>query len=209
MGQKTHPKGLRIGINEEWDSKWLFTKRKIADFIVEDYLIRRYIKNRFEKGSISKIEIERKAEGEVIITIYTARPGIIIGRKGILIDRLMDELGLILKKKVNINIQEIRESDLDAGLVAESIARQIEQKVSYRRAMKKAIANTMKAGAKGIKVLCKGRLMGAALARKEWYKEGRIPLHTYKAKIDYAYRIARTKFGTIGVKVWIYIGDEG
>ncbi len=209
MGQKTHPKGLRVGINEEWDSKWLFTKGKIAEFIAGDYLIRRYIKKRFEKGSISKIEIERKAENEVIITIYTARPGIIIGRKGVLIDRLMDELSLILKKKVNINIQEIREPDLDAGLVAENIVRQIEQKVSYRRAMKRAIANTMRAGAKGIKVLCKGRLMGAALARKEWYKEGRVPLHTYKAKIDYAYRIARTKFGTIGVKVWIYIGDEG
>jgi small subunit ribosomal protein S3 len=206
MGQKTHPKGLRIGISETWESKW-FTQRDFADFIAEDYTIRRYIKKRFEKGAVSKVEIERTPK-EIIITIHTGRPGVVIGRKGVVIDRLKDELQLILSRSVTINVQEIREVDLDAALVAENIVRQIEQRVSYKRAMKRAIASVMRVGAKGVKVACKGRLMGVEIARKEWYKEGKIPLHTLKAKVDYAMRTAQTKFGTIGVKVWIYT-EEG
>lgn len=206
MGQKTNPKAFRIGITEDWDSKW-FTEREFANFVHEDYIIKKYIKKRFEKGGISKIEIERTPK-QVIITIHTARPGIVIGRKGVLIDRLKEELQLALSRNIMINVQEIREADLDAALLAENIVRQIEQQVSYRRAMKRAVNSAMKLGAKGVKVACKGRLMGAEIARKEWYKEGKIPLHTLKAKVDYAQRTAHTKMGTIGVKVWLYKGEE-
>lgn len=202
MGQKTNPRAFRIGVNETWESKW-FTQREFANFIQEDHTIRRYIKKRFERGAISKIEIER-ASKQITITIHTARPGIVIGRKGVLIDRLKEELQLVLSRNITINVQEIREPDIDAFLVAENIVQQIERQVSYRRAMKRAINSAMKSGAKGIKIACKGRLMGHEIARGEWYKEGKIPLHTLKANIEYAQRTAQTKSGTIGVKVWVY-----
>lgn len=206
MGQKTHPKAFRIGITEDWESKW-FTKREFANFVQEDYLIRKYIKKRFEKGGIAKIEIARTTK-QVIITIYTARPGIIIGRKGVVIDRLKEELQLAFSRSIMINVQELREVDLDAALIAENIVRQIEQQISYRRVLKKAVSSALKVGAKGIKVACKGRLMGAEIARNEWYKEGKIPLHTLRANVDYAQRTAQTKMGTIGIKVWLYKGER-
>jgi small subunit ribosomal protein S3 len=206
MGQKTNPKALRIGINETWESKW-FSQREFADFVYEDYTMRRYIKKRFDKGAISKIEIERTAK-QVIVTIHTGRPGIIIGRKGVLIDRLKEELQIAFSRNIMINVQEIRDVDLNAALVAENIVRQVERHISYRRAMKRALNSAMRLGASGIRVACKGRLMGREIARKEWYKEGKIPLHTFKAKVDYAQRTAQTKSGTIGVKVWVYRGED-
>ena len=206
MGQKTHPKGFRLGITEGWESKW-FTQHNFADFIQEDYTIRKYIKKRFEKGAISKIEIERTGK-QVIVTIHTGRPGVVIGRKGVLIDRLKEELQLATGRGITINVQEVRGVDINAALVAENIVRQIEQQISYRRAMKRAISSAMKMGAKGIRVACKGRLMGAEIARCEWYKEGKIPLHTLKANIDYAQRTANTKSGTIGVKVWVHKEED-
>jgi len=202
MGQKTQPKGFRLGINEDWDSKW-FSKHDFAKFIQEDHTIRKYIKERLPGGAISKIEIERTPK-RVTITIHTGRPGIVIGRKGTSIDKLRTELQLAISRDVTINIQEIRERDLDATLVAENIVRQIEQRVSHRRAMKRAISTAMKLGAKGIKIACKGRLRGAEIAREEWYREGKIPLHTIRAKVDYASMPARTISGAIGVKVWLY-----
>ncbi|MDI6839343.1 MAG: 30S ribosomal protein S3 [bacterium] len=205
MGQKTHPTAFRLGITEDWSSKW-FTKNEVAKFIQEDYMIRRYITKRIKGGAISKIQIQRTPK-RVIITIHTARPGIVIGRKGALIDRLRDELKLAVSRDVAIEVQEIRDPELDATLVAESVARRIEQRVSYRRAMKRAVAEAMKLGAKGIRVATKGRLMGAEIARCEWYREGKIPLHTIRAKIDYACTTARVVYGMIGIKVWIYKGE--
>ncbi len=201
MGQKTHPKGFRLGFNEDWDSKW-FSQHEFAKFIQEDHKIRKYIKGRLPGGAISKIEIERTPQ-HVTITVHTGRPGIVIGRKGVAIDRLRNELQLAISRDVMINIQEIRERDLDAALVAENVVRQIEKRISYRRAMKRAISTAMKLGAKGVKIACKGRLMGAEIARREWYREGKIPLHTIRTKVDYASMPARTISGTIGVKVWL------
>ncbi len=202
MGQKTHPKGFRLGINETWDSKW-FSQRNFAEFIQEDYKIRNYIKKRLPGGAISKIEIERTSK-LVTITIHTGRPGVVIGRKGVAIDRLKNELQLAISRDVMVNIQEVKERDLDATLIAENVIRQIEQRISYRRAMKRAIDIAMKMGAKGIKIACKGRLMGAEIAREEWYRKGRVPLHTIRVRVDYASMPARTKSGAIGIKVWLY-----
>ncbi len=205
MGQKTHPVGLRLGIIKTWNSSW-FDEKNFADKLEEDLKLRKYIRNRLNKAAVSKIEIERTSK-RVILNIHTARPGIVIGKKGSEVDKLREELRSLTKKEVQINISEIKKPELDSYLVAENIARQLEGKVSFRRAMKKAITSTMRIGAEGIKIMCSGRLGGAEMARKEQYKDGRIPLHTLRADIDYATYTAQTTYGAIGVKVWIFNGE--
>ncbi|UCE18178.1 MAG: 30S ribosomal protein S3 [Gemmatimonadota bacterium] len=205
MGQKTNPIGLRLGINKTWDSKW-YDERNFAHCLKEDLMLRRYVRNRLQRAGISKIEIAR-APKTVTVDIHTARPGIVIGRRGAEVDKLRDELQHLIGKEVYINIQEIKRPELDAFLVAENIASQLEQRVSFRRAMKKAISSTMRMGAEGIRILCSGRLGGAEMSRKEGYREGRVPLQTFRSDIDYASVVARTTYGCIGVKVWICKGD--
>ena len=205
MGQKSNPIGLRLGIIKGWDSNW-FGGKDFSDKIVEDTNLRKYLKARLPKGSISKIVIERTLK-LITVTIHTARPGIIIGKGGKEVDKLKEELKKVTKKEVQINIFEIKRPELDARLVADSIARQIEGRISYRRAAKMAIGSTMRMGAEGIKIKVSGRLQGAEIARSEWYKEGRTPLHTFRADIDYALGEALTSYGLIGVKVWICKGE--
>ena len=207
MGQKVHPYGLRLGIINNWKSRWIADK-DYAKFVQEDLAIRSYLAERLQNAAVSSVEIERKAK-EVIIDIHTARPGIVIGRKGSEVDKIRDDLLKRFEKRytVNINIIEVPLPDLDATLVARNIADQISGRVSFRRAMKKAVGNTMRLGAQGIKVQCSGRLGGAEMARTEWYREGRVPLHTLRADVDYGFVESRTTFGRIGVKVWIYKGD--
>jgi len=205
LGQKVNPIGLRLGIIRSWNSSW-FDEKNFATKLEEDLKLRKYIKNRLRKAAVSRIEIERTAK-RVILTIHTARPGIVIGKKGAEVDKLREELKVLTGKDVQININEIKKPELDAYLVAENIARQLESKVSFRRAMKKAIASTMRLGAEGIKIMCSGRLGGAEMARTEQYKEGRIPLHTLRADIDYATYTSHTTYGAIGVKVWIFNGE--
>jgi len=205
LGQKTHPIGFRLGIIKTWSSNW-FDERNFAERLKEDLMLRRYIRSRFPHGGISRIEIERTPKS-IAITIHTARPGVVIGRKGIEVDKLKEELQKITGKEVELDIEEIRRPELDAYLVAENIAQQIEMKISHRRAMKRAIMSTMRMGAEGIKISCSGRLGGAEMARTEQYKEGRIPLHTLRADIDFGKAVAKTTYGCIGVKVWIYKGD--
>ncbi|HID39170.1 MAG TPA: 30S ribosomal protein S3 [Calditrichaeota bacterium] len=205
MGQKTNPIGLRLGIVKTWNSSW-FDEKGFASKLEEDLRLRRYIRNRLSKAAVSKIEIERTAK-RIILTIHTARPGIVIGKKGAEVDMLREELRALTHKEVQINISEIKKPELDAYLVAENVARQLEGKVSFRRAMKKAITSTMRIGAEGIKIMCSGRLGGAEMARTEQYKDGRIPLHTLRADIDYATYTAKTTYGSIGVKVWIFNGE--
>jgi small subunit ribosomal protein S3 len=205
LGQKTHPVGFRLGIIKSWDSSW-FDEKKFSGKLEEDLKIRKYIRRRLNNAAVSKIEIERTVK-RVILTIHTARPGIVIGKKGQEVDKLREELRALTKKEVQINISEIKKPELDAYLVAENISRQLEGKVSFRRAMKKAITSTMRLGAGGIKIMCSGRLGGAEMARTEQYKEGRIPLHTLRADIDYATQTAHTTYGAIGVKVWIFNGE--
>jgi small subunit ribosomal protein S3 len=202
LGQKTHPVGLRLGVIKTWDSRW-YAKREYASLLKEDIFIRRYVKNRLFRAGISKIGIER-APKKVTITIHTARPGIVIGRKGAEVDQLRDELQHLTGKEISINISEIQKAEIDSVLVGEHIAKQLEQRVSFRRAMKKAIASAMRMGAGGIRIVCSGRLGGAEMARTESYREGRVPLHTLRADIDYAVSVANTTFGTIGIKVWVF-----
>lgn len=205
MGQKTHPVGLRLGIVKTWNSSW-FDERNFADKLSEDLKLRKYVRSRLVKAAVSKIEIERTSK-RVILTIHTARPGIVIGKKGVEVDKLREELRALTQKEVQINISEVKKPELDAYLVAENIARQLEGKVSFRRAMKKSMTSTMRLGAEGIKIMCSGRLGGAEMARTEQYKNGRIPLHTLRADIDYAAYTAHTTYGSIGVKVWIFNGE--
>jgi small subunit ribosomal protein S3 len=205
MGQKTNPIGLRLGIVKTWDSRW-FAKKGYAEMLKEDLLIKRYLKKRLYQAGISKITIERKGE-KITIGIRTARPGLVIGRKGEQVDKLSEEMKQLTKKQVQLNIEEIKRADLDAQLVAEHIAKQLEQRVSFRRAMKKAIASSMRAGAQGIRVNCTGRLGGSEMARFETYREGRVPLHTLRADIDFARATANTAYGTCGVKVWMFHGE--
>lgn len=205
MGQKTHPIGLRLGIVKTWNSSW-FDEKGFAGKLEEDLKLRKYIRNRLNKAAVSKIEIERTAK-RIILTIHTARPGIVIGKKGSEVDKLREELRSLTNKDVQININEIKKPELDAYLVAENVARQLEGKANFRRAMKKAITSTMRIGAEGVKIMCSGRLGGAEMARTEQYKDGRIPLHTLRADIDYATFTANTTYGTIGVKVWIFNGE--
>lgn len=204
MGQKTNPVGLRLGINKTWDSRW-FAIPNYAKLLQEDLTIRDYIKSRLQRAGVAKVEIQR-APKRITIDIHTARPGIVIGRKGIEVERLKEELQHLTSKEIYINIQEIKRPELDAHLVAENVARQLEQRVSFRRALKKTVASTMRMGAEGIRIACSGRLGGAEMARKAQYHEGRVPLHTLRANIDFARVTAKTTYGCIGVKVWICKG---
>lgn len=206
MGQKVNPFGLRLGIINTWKSRWFATK-DYPQFIKEDLKIREYIQEKLARASISRIEIER-ATNRLQVDIYTARPGIVIGRKGAEVDNLRSDLEKISGRQVQINIQEVKQPERDANLVAQNIAEQLEGRVSFRRAMKKAVAAALRAGAKGVKISCAGRLGGAEMARSEWYREGRVPLHTLRADIDYGFAEALTTVGKIGVKVWIYKGDQ-
>ena len=205
MGQKVHPNGLRVGIIRDWESKW-YAEKDYATLLHEDLKIREYIEKRLIEASVSKVEIERAAK-RVNISIHTAKPGMVIGKGGTEVEALRKQLNEISGKRVHINIIEIKRADLDAKLVAESIARQLETRVSYRRAQKQAIQRTMRSGAKGIKTQVSGRLGGADIARSEHYSEGTVPLHTLRADIDYAHAEADTTFGKLGVKVWIYRGE--
>lgn len=206
MGQKVHPIGFRLGINKTWQSNW-FAKKDYAKLLHEDIFIRRYIKKNLYHAGISKVEIERAAR-KAKINIYSARPGIIIGKKGFDVDKLKADLEKILpEKQVVLNIKEVRKAELDAQLIAENIALQLERRVAFRRAMKKSITSAMRFGAKGIKVMCGGRLAGSEIARSEWYREGRVPLHTIRADIDYGTAEAKTTYGLIGVKVWVFNGE--
>lgn len=205
MGQKTHPVGIRLGITRTWDSRW-FAKKDYADYLYEDFQIRRHIKGKLSHAAIPKIEIERVSE-KVRIIIHTARPGIIIGKKGAEVDKLKKELELFTSKDIIIDIKEVRKPEIEAQLVAENIALQLEKRVAFRRAMKKSLTSALRFGALGIKVCSSGRLAGAEIARTEWYREGRVPLHTFRADIDYGFAEAKTTYGIIGVKVWIFKGE--
>ena len=207
MGQKTHPIGVRLGIVKDWRSRW-FANRDFASLLQEDLMLRRYITSRLQRASVAQIDIER-APKRVTISIHTARPGIVIGRKGAEVDKLRDELKRVTGKEIYININEIKRPELNAQLVADNISRQLEQRVSFRRAMKKAVASAVRMGAEGIKVVCGGRLGGAEMSRVEKSEPaGRVPLHTLRADIDYARSTAYTTSGTVGVKVWICHGEK-
>lgn len=205
MGQKVHPTGLRLGGIRTWESRW-FAETEYAELVHEDVKLRNYLKKRLYHAGISRIEIERAA-GKAKVNIYAARPGIIIGKRGAEVEALKKELAKLTDKEVFINIQEVRKPEMDAQLVAESVALQLERRVAFRRAMKKAVTQSMKFGAQGIKVTCSGRLGGAEMSRIEWYREGRVPLHTLRADIDYCYAEAKTTYGIIGVKVLIFKGE--
>lgn len=205
MGQKTHPIGFRLGITKDWKSKW-FDQQNYSKLVAEDYTVRRYLNQRLSDAMLSDVII-RRLSNRVIISIYTAQPGKVIGKGGEEIKKLREEIKSVIEKDVAINIEEIRMPELDAYLVAQNIARQIRQRISHRRAMKRAIISAMKIGARGIKVACSGRLGGSEIARTEWYPEGRVPLQTINADIDYACSTAFTIYGTVGIKVWIYKGD--
>ncbi len=205
MGQKVNPIGLRLGINRNWDSRW-FPGNNLSENIGEDYKIRKFLKKELYYAGISQIIIERTAK-KLRVTVVAARPGIIIGKKGADIEKLKNKLTNLIGKDVNINIQEVRRSAIDAQLAAENVTMQLEKRIAFRRAMKKVIQNALKSGAKGIKISVAGRLGGAEMARTEWYLEGRVPLHTLRAKIDYGFAEAQTAYGIIGVKVWIFKGE--
>ena len=205
MGQKTHPIGIRLGIIKTWDSKW-YDKKNYTSFLHEDLIIRKLIKENLFHAGISKIEIERAGQS-IRVIIHTARPGIIIGKKGSEVEKLKKELERLSGKQLSIDIKEVRKPEIDAQLVAENIALQLEKRVAFRKAMKKAIASALRFGALGVKVSCSGRLAGSEIARTEWYREGRVPLHTFRADIYYGLAEAKTTYGRIGVKVWIYKGD--
>ncbi len=205
MGQKVNPHGFRVGVIKDWDSKW-YAEKEFADYLVEDYNIRTYLKKRLYSAGISRIEIER-ASDRVKITIYTAKPGVVIGKGGSEIEKVKNELTKITDKKLILDIKEIKRPDKDAQLVAENIAQQLENRISFRRAMKSAMQRAMKAGALGIKTCAAGRLGGADMARTEFYSEGNIPLQTLRADIDYGFAEATTTYGQVGVKVWIYKGE--
>lgn len=205
MGQKVHPKGLRVGIIRNWDSNW-YADKNYTELLHEDIKIRDYIKNKLFQAGVSGIEIERAAN-RVKIAIRTAKPGIVIGRGGSEVEGLRKEIEKMTGKKVSVNIIEIKRPELDAQLVAESIAAQLEKRVAYRRAMKQSVSRTMRMGGLGVKISCSGRLAGAEIARTEWYSEGKVPLHTLRADIDYGFAEANTTYGKIGVKVWIYKGE--
>jgi len=205
VGQKVHPTGFRLGTTKTWQSNW-YAKRNYADLLHEDLMIRGYIKGRLYHAGIAKVEIERAAN-RAKVNIYTARPGIIIGKRGAEVDKLKNALQELTNKQVSINIREIRKAEIESQLVAENVALQLERRVAFRRAMKKAITSALRFGAKGIRIESSGRLAGAEMARREWYREGGVPLHTIRADIDYGFAEAATTYGRVGVKVWIYKGD--
>lgn len=208
MGQKTNPIGFRLGVIKTWDSRW-FAAQNYARFLHEDIAIKRFLKGRLTQAGVAKIEIERAANKDkrVKVNIHTSRPGLVIGRKGAEVENLKKELQKITDKEVILNITEVKRPETNAQLVAENIAMQLERRVSFRRAMKRNVSQALKFGAKGIKAMCAGRLAGAEMARTEWYREGRVPLQTIRADIDYGLATARTKYGVIGIKVWIFKGE--
>jgi len=205
LGQKVNPIGLRLGIIKTWESRW-YAGKNYADYILEDYKIRKFVKNKLHHAGISKIEIERSSK-HIRLRVFTSRPGIVIGKKGAEISQLKKEIEKKVSHEVMIDIQEVRKPEIDAQLVAENVALQIERRVAFRRAMKRGGSSAMRFGAKGVKIICSGRLGGAEMARTEWYKEGRIPLHTLRADIDYGFIEARTTYGIIGVKVFFFKGE--
>lgn len=205
MGQKVNPIGLRLGIIKTWDSRW-YAGKNYADYILEDHKVRKFIKKKLYHAGISRIEIERSAK-RVRLRIFTARPGIVIGKKGSEIEQLKRELESLISQEVLIDIQEVRKPEVDAQLMAENVALQIERRVAFRRAMKRGVSSAMRFGAQGVKIICSGRLGGAEMARTEWYKEGRVPLHTLRADIDYGFTEAKTTYGLIGIKVFIFKGE--
>jgi len=209
MGQKVHPIGIRLGITKEWSSKWFADSKNFPEYVYQDHRIREFLRKKLKDASVSRIQIDRPAK-RANITIHTARPGIVIGKKGEDIENLRAEVAKFLGmplQDVRINIAEIRKPELDAQLVAEGIAQQLERRVQFRRAMRRAVTNTMRVGAEGVKVKVSGRLNGAEIARSEWYREGRVPLHTFRADIDYGLAEAKTTYGVIGVKVWVFRGE--
>lgn len=206
MGQKVNPIGIRLGIVKDWTSKWFANSKDYANYLNADLEVRKFLQNKLQGASVSRIQIERPARN-ARITIHTARPGVIIGKKGDEIERLRQQVSRLMNVPVHINIEEVRKPELDAKLVAESVGQQLERRVMFRRAMKRAVQNAMRQGALGIKITVSGRLGGAEIARTEWYREGRVPLHTFRADIDYATAIAKTTYGVIGVKVWIFKGE--
>jgi small subunit ribosomal protein S3 len=206
MGQKVHPVGIRLGIVKDWNSRWYASNQDYSVFLHQDLTVRDYIKKKLAHASVSRIQINRPANN-AHITIHTARPGIVIGKKGEDIDVLKQEVSKMMGIPVQLNVEEIRKPELDAQLVAEGVAQQLEKRIMYRRAMKRAVTNTMRLGAEGIKINVGGRLNGAEIARSEWYREGRVPLHTLRADIDYATAEAKTTYGIIGIKVWIFKGE--
>ncbi len=209
MGQKVHPIGIRLGISTDWNSTWYAGSNDFANYLNEDLAVRAYLKKRLKNGFVSKIEIHRPARAAVV-TIYSARPGVIIGKKGEDIEKLRRAIAPMMRLPLNslkINISEVRKPELDAQLVAESVAQQLERRIMFRRAMKRVITNTMRLGAQGVKIACSGRLNGAEIARREWYHDGSVPLHTLRADIDYGFAEANTTYGIIGIKVWICKGE--
>jgi small subunit ribosomal protein S3 len=205
MGQKTHPLGFRLGVVKQWKSRW-YAEGNLADLIEQDEKIRNYLKARLGHAAISSVEIERKP-GKIVVTINTGRPGVVIGKRGAEVDKLRDELAVLTKAEVAINVEEIKRPEIEAQLVADNVAFQLVQRIAFRRAMKRAVQQAMRMGAGGIKIQCSGRLGGAEIARTEGYHEGRVPLHTLRADVDYARSTAKTTFGPIGVKVWVFKGE--
>jgi small subunit ribosomal protein S3 len=206
MGHKVHPTGIRLGISKDWNSKWYANKREYAQYLAADLKVRELLHDKLAQAGVSRIQIERPAK-TARITIHTARPGVVIGKKGEDIEKLRKQVTKMMGVPAHINVNEVRKPELDAQLVAESIAQQLERRIMFRRAMKRAVGNAMRLGALGIKVNVGGRLNGAEIARSEWYREGRVPLHTLRADIDYGFAQAKTTYGIIGVKVWVYKGE--
>jgi small subunit ribosomal protein S3 len=206
MGQKVNPIGLRLGVNRTWDSRWYANDRNYGDLLHEDIRLRNYLYERLAQAGVSRIVIERPAK-KARVTIHTARPGVVIGKKGVDIEKLRGDVAKMTDAEVHLNIVEIRKPEIDAKLVAENIAQQLERRVAFRRAMKRAVQSAMRLGASGIRINCGGRLGGAEIARVEWYREGRVPLHTLRADIDYGRATAKTTYGTCGVKVWVFKGE--
>ncbi|MGU9957061.1 MAG: 30S ribosomal protein S3 [Arenicellales bacterium WSBS_2016_MAG_OTU3] len=206
MGQKVHPNGIRLGITKDWSSRWFASSGSYATYLIADQKVREFINKKLKNAAVSRIEIERHAQN-LNVTVFTARPGIVIGKKGADIERLRQQLTIINGAPVQVAVEEIRKPELDAKLVAESICQQLEKRIMFRRAMKRAVQNSMRLGAKGVKIMLAGRLNGAEIARSEWYREGRVPLHTLRADIDYGVSEALTTYGIIGVKVWIFKGE--
>jgi small subunit ribosomal protein S3 len=206
MGQKVHPTGIRLGITKDWTSKWYADSKDFGNFLHNDLKVRDFLQKKLASASVSRIQIERPARN-ARITIHSARPGLVIGKKGEDIERLRGEVSEMMGIPVHINIEEVRKPELDATLVAQGIAQQLEKRIMFRRAMKRAVTNSMRLGAQGVKINVAGRLNGAEIARSEWYREGRVPLHTLRADIDYGFAEARTTYGVIGVKVWVFNGE--
>ncbi len=205
MGQKTHPRGFRLGVIKPWKSRW-YAERNFSELLKEDETIRKYLHRRLAHAAVSEVEIERKPQ-KIVVTVNTARPGVVIGKQGSEVDKLRDELAHLTKSEVSINVEEVKRPEVNAQLVADNVAHQLTQRISFRRAMKRAVQSAMRSGADGIKIQCGGRLGGAEIARSEGYHEGRVPLHTLRADIDYARSTAKTTYGTVGVKVWIFKGE--